>query len=169
MACLPPSNNSSVTGFSFGSYDRELHICVYRPNPTLQHLSLLLCVEALLDSYIYMGKEISPASSQNLSLEMSYFLRQTLGSSNEPETSKHLEIHLNVSITACLNVLPCRFQLFQWSMQGSFSWSLQCKAEHCSLESFLWKLLWILTRDELKEVSLTVKQHRELAMVHWVL
>ena len=69
-------------------------------------------------------------------MDVSYFLQQPLGSDNEPDSSKRLEIHLNMSTTAQLNVLPCRDQPFHRSAQGCFSWSLQCKAERCSLESF---------------------------------
>lgn len=42
VACLPPQNNSFYKWIFFCcccSYEKELHICVYRSNPTFQGLN----------------------------------------------------------------------------------------------------------------------------------
>lgn len=118
----------------------------YRSNPTLQGR---LRQRQGFDSLLHLSRKTKfhqIASRQSAGLDEFYFHQQPLGSNNGPDSSKHLEIRLNMFITACLNILPCRVQLFHWSVWGYFSWSPQCKGERCSLESFLWKSLWILTR-----------------------
>lgn len=60
VACLPPQNNSPITGllfFFFGSYDRELQLCLLQVKFYPPRFEYSDHASAFLAFYIYSGRQ----------------------------------------------------------------------------------------------------------------